>query len=631
MARRSLRKYLSCLTAFIIGSSCSTQVQVIAPALSNPLPPPPPLILPNGRPNLIPLPTAQEIWKCEVVVIGGSLGGVAAAYHAMQAGTTTCLIELTPWLGGQISSQGVSAIDASRAMWAYQSFASSWRTFKQKIAQQTVTLPEWTGRAIVTVNDVNSCWVSRLCFVPKAGATAAQQHLENVLPKAPKSRWQTQTAFKGATFDDSGQEIVAIHAIQRIPKESNYMPMGRLSQELASWYAWSADDTFEKVPLRLEPPKGKRMIVIDATDTGEFVGWANLPHRLGSEAKTTTGEVNGAQKDNPQCTQAFTYPFVVAIHDDGGKGLAVLEQTLQQYPPFYASHEHEKIFEMEGFPFFEGRSFFNYRRIVSNTRNSPFYSVPVRGDMTMVNWNRGNDWSWMDPPLIYTAEQVKRSGQQQNWLGGISTIALRHGEDHALLFARWLLKTQSKPHLPLSYLMGDEAYMGTQSGLSLVPYIREGRRILGRAAYGDKAFLMREADVRNDQVGGRDFTPTTVAVTHYDVDIHGCRYRNGAPTGEAVTAPAAGFVVRPVQIPLESMIPQEINNLLIGGKSLAVSHIVNAVTRVHTSEWGVGAAAGTTSAWLAKRPDLTPADIVKQGHMTKLQEQMLSQNLRLTW
>jgi hypothetical protein len=125
--------------------------------------------------------------------------------------------------------------------------------------------------------------------VPQAGATAAQTHLADVLPNAPQSRWQTQTAFKGATFDDSGQEIMAIHAVQRIPKSSTYVPTGRFSQELASWYAWSADATFEKVPLRLEPPAGKRMFVIDATDTGEFVGWANLPHRLVSEAKTTTG------------------------------------------------------------------------------------------------------------------------------------------------------------------------------------------------------------------------------------------------------------------------------------------------------------------------------------------------------
>ena len=548
----------------------------------------------------------------------------------MSAGATTCLIELTPWLGGQISSQGVSAIDESLAMRAEQNFSPSWQAFKQQIKRQPVSLPEWMEKETVTVDDVNACWVGHLCFMPQAGAAAAEQYLKQVAAQTSNSRWQTQTAFKGATFDKTGQEIVAIHAVQRIPRNDGYVPSGRFSQELASWYSWSADDTFEKVPLRLEPPAGKRMMVIDATDTGEFVGWANLPHRLGSEAKATTGEVNGSEKDNPACTQAFTYPFIIALHDDQGKSLATLEHMLLQDSPLYGIHEHEKAFDMEGFPFFIGRSFFNYRRIVSTTRNDPFQAAPVLGDMTMVNWNRGNDWTWMDPPLIFTPDQINANSQQQNWMGGISTTALRHGEDHALLFARWLLQTQTQPRFPLSYLSGVEA-MGTQSGLSMVPYIREGRRILGRQAYEDDTFLMREADLRTDQTGGRDFTPTTVAVSHYDIDIHGCRYRNGAPSWEAGSAPAKEFVVRPVKIPLESMNPQDVNNLLIGGKSIAVSHIVNALTRVHMSEWGIGAAAGVTASWLVDQPELDPIDIVEQGHMDTLQTRMVEQGLRLTW
>ena len=626
MAQCPLVKYLGWLTLLLACGACAPQQEIAdVPVVSSPSPP----ILANGRPNLMPLPTAQDTWECEVVVLGGSLGGVAAAYHAMEAGAITCLIELTPWLGGQISSQGVSAIDESLAMRAEQNFSPSWQAFKQQISQQTITLPTWTGKDSVTVEEVNACWVGHLCFVPQAGATAAQQHLEKAARQSPKSRWQTQTAFKGASFDHSGKEIVAIHAVQRVPRSQSYVPVGRFSQELASWYAWSADDTFEKVPLRLEPPAGKRMVVIDATDTGELVGWANLPHRLGSDASTTTGEINGSEKDNPDCTQAFTYPFVVALHNDEGKSLATLEKALQQQPPLYPIHEHEKIFSMEGFPFFVGRSFFNYRRIVSTTRNDPFQAAPVLGDMTMVNWNRGNDWTWMNPPLIFTAEQIQASDQQQNWLGGISTTALRQGEDHALLFARWLLQTQSQPNFPLSYLSGQEAHMGTQSGLSMVPYIREGRRILGRMAYGDDAFFMREADLRIDQAGGRDFSPTTIAVSHYDIDIHGCRYRNGEPSWEAGSAPAKEFVVRPVQIPLESLIPQGVNNLLIGGKSIAVSHIVNALTRVHMSEWGVGAAAGVSASWLVTQPDVSASDIVT--HMPVLKEEMVQQGLRLTW
>ncbi len=587
-----------------------------------------PLVGTNGLPQLNPLPTAKEVWECSVVVIGGSLGGVAAASKAMQSGAKTCLIELTPWLGGQISSQGVSAVDESLAMRAKENHSKSWIEFKQSIAQQPVELPAWSNiSSSLKVKDINSCWVGKLCFPPKAGALAAEQLLKSSSSLAPGSRWGSSIAFKGAEFDSTGQQIVAIYAVKRIPRNSNYVPKGRLSQELTSWYSWFDNEEFEKVPLRLQAPKGDRMIVIDATDTGELIGWANVPHRLGSESRATTGEIHAAPKDNPQCTQAFTNTFAVAIHDDGG----LSRDRLSGIESGISKEEHRKDYSIKGTPVFAGRSFFNYRRIVSMRRSNPFVDTPVRGDITMVNWNRGNDWNLMNPHLILTQEEVSASGQRQNWVGGLALEALKEAENHALFFAEWLLETQAQPNFPLTYLFGTESPMGTVSGLSMMPYIREGRRILGRQAHGQNEFMMREADIRTDVSGGRDVSKTVVAVTHYDIDIHGCRYRNWEPSNEAAKAPAREFVVRPVMIPLESMIPQRIDNLLIGGKSIAVTHIVNAVTRVHHSEWGIGAASGVTAAWLLTQPDLTPAQIVPKQRMSQLQQAMKKQGLRLSW
>ncbi|MEO1146542.1 MAG: FAD-dependent oxidoreductase [Cyanobacteria bacterium J06638_22] len=586
-------------------------------------------IAPNGRPQLSPLPEPEEIWTCDVAVIGGSLGGVAAAAHAMQAGATTCLIELTPWLGGQISSQGVSAIDESLAMRRLENYSPTWANFKRLIAEQPIELPNWvTQPDLNIVADVNSCWVGKLCFPPKAGAIASQALLETAAQPAPKSRWGTAIAFKGATFDESGQEITAIHAVRRTARNPDYAPVGRFSRELAQWYSWSADDTFTKTPLRLEPPPDQRMIVIDATDTGELVGWAGLPHRLGSESRATTQEVHAGDFDNPDCTQSFTYPFVIALHNDGGASLAILRQV----EPDYSREEHRSRFDISGIPLLTGRSFFNYRRIVSTTRNDPFAATPAPGDMAAVNWNPGNDWSWMNPPLIFTDEELDASGQRQNWMGGLSAIALRHGEDHALLFAEWLLENHATPDFPFAYLAGANSPMGTESGLSMVPYIREGRRILAQSAYGQDEFMMLEPDVRKDLPGGRDFRSTKVTFTHYPVDLHGCKYRNGEPTGEASSAPTLEANIRPIEIPLESLIPQGVDNVLIGGKGFAVSHIVNAATRIHYGEWNVGAAAGAIAAYLTQpNTPNTPAEVVSSDSMPALQTYLTEQGLRLDW
>lgn len=590
---------------------------------------PQPLAL-NGRPQPLPLPQFDEIWECQVAVIGGSLGGVAAAAHAMNIGAQTCLIEVSPWLGGQISSQGVSALDESMRMRQRNKLSDSWLRFRETIKQQTTELPNWSpGGQTRLVRDINRCWVGTLCFPPKAGATAAEVFLAAAKPNAPDSQWATMTAFKGAAFDATGREITAVYGVRRIPKNPDYVPKGRLSGELAQWYSWSPTEEYDRIPVKLQPPPGQKMLVIDATDTGELIGWAQVPYRLGSEAKATMGEPNGAAFDNPQCTQAFTYPFSLAIFDDHGDSL----ETLKRLQPTYARHEHNSVFDMEGFPFFGGKSVFHYRRIVSHSRNDPYYGVPAMGDISMINWNRGNDWNWMDPPLILQHEELLASGQYQNWMGGISQSALKFGEDHALMFARWLMETQISDRFPLAYLYGPDSPMGTLSGLSMVPYFREGRRILGRPAYGQDAFMIRENDLRYNFPNQRDFGSTSVGLTHYAIDIHGCRYRNWLPSGDAVSAPAQEPAVRPVQIPLESLIPQGVDNLLIGGKSIAVTHIANASTRVHYGEWQVGSAAGVTAGWLvgSNAPVKSPTAIIPQGHMGSLQQVMLQQGLRLGW
>jgi hypothetical protein len=584
----------------------------------------------NGRPQLSPLPPAQEAWECEVVVVGGTLGGVAAASQAMQSGAKTCLIELSPWLGGQISSQGVSAVDESGTMRREQNFAESWLDFKQIIKNQEIRLPAWTN---VTepqkVVDINSCWVGSLCFPPKAGAAAAVQLLEGAIDRAPGSRWQTSTAFKGAEFDKTGQEITAIYAVHRVPLNPNYVPEGRPSVELPRWYGWDSDETFNKVPMKLQAPPGKKMIVIDATDTGELVGWAGIPYRLGSEARTTTSESFASRQDNPDCTQAYTFPFVLAVKDDQ----QVSQKALSKIQPKFPKEEHRREFNLGRFPLLEGGSFFNYRRIVSTRKNGSVSGFPALGDMTLVNWNQGNDWIWMDPPLILNEQKISKTGQHQNWMGGLSLESLSHAENQAFLFAEWLMEINPKPGLPLAYLYGPDEPMGTVSGLSIMPYIREGRRIMGRNAYGQDSFMMREPDLRKDMRGSRDLSATALGVTHYPIDMHGCRYRNSDTSWEASSAPVEDdSKIKPIYIPIESLVPQGVDNLLIGGKGIAASHIVNAATRVHYGEWVIGSAAGATAGWLMTRaPELMPATIVPQKRIGELQAFLEEQGARVDW
>ncbi|MGB3201282.1 MAG: hypothetical protein WBA99_10285, partial [Nodosilinea sp.] len=73
----------------IAGLSASRWSSIPAPIAGDDMTPalrlpqvPQPLVF-NGRPQVAPLPRFDEVWDCQVVVVGGSLGGVAAAAHAM--------------------------------------------------------------------------------------------------------------------------------------------------------------------------------------------------------------------------------------------------------------------------------------------------------------------------------------------------------------------------------------------------------------------------------------------------------------------------------------------------------------------------------------------------------------------
>src|SRR5499426_2826529 len=54
---------------------------------------------------------SSPVEVCEVLIAGGGTGGVAAALAAARNGRRVVLLEETDWLGGQMTAQGVSALD----------------------------------------------------------------------------------------------------------------------------------------------------------------------------------------------------------------------------------------------------------------------------------------------------------------------------------------------------------------------------------------------------------------------------------------------------------------------------------------------------------------------------------------
>jgi hypothetical protein len=225
-----------------------------------------------------------------------------------------------------------------------------------------------------------------------------------------------------------------------------------------------------------------------------------------------------------------------------------------------------------------------------------------------------------------------------------------------------------------TFLSGLDSPMGTVHGLSKYPYMREGRRILGRpdGRYPD-GFVISEIDISRidyaadpfyaenlpdamyrrllTALAGRNtlavitgdlslenlsrrsrsrIFPDSVGIGHYAIDFHPCMALHPPEAPGNIERPGerqgAGQAY-PFQIPLRALIPQTVDNLLVAGKSIATSHIAAAAYRVHSFEWSSGVAVGNTIDVVLDR-NLLPYDLVDNLLAGEPDLERLQQRLR---
>ena len=106
--------------------------------------------------------TYNQTIKTELLVVGGGASGVASAIQAARNGIDVVLVEPTPWLGGMLTSAGVSAIDGNHNL-----PSGIWGEFREK-------LREYYGGA----EALSTGWVSHTLFEPHAGNNILNQMLD---------------------------------------------------------------------------------------------------------------------------------------------------------------------------------------------------------------------------------------------------------------------------------------------------------------------------------------------------------------------------------------------------------------------------------------------------------------------
>lgn len=588
--------------------------------------------------------TPDQQITCDLLIVGGGFSGTATAYESLLAGKTVCMTEITDWIGGQISSQGVGALDERTTQRQQLFFPRGYLELRERIKAKYGEL------------NPGKCWVSEVCFLPRDGHKILTEMLKDAAKKGKGTlKFFPNTVIK--EVDVSQGQIRSAIAIQHSAAPGtpplNTEPLSQIYNDV---YTYENSARLNKNIIRFfplnrdsSPAKPADWYVIEATETGELIALADVPYKLGIDARSYLEPSSSSATDNPYCTQGFTYTFAME---------KTKEPQPQNRPSFYQQYEPYFSYELPRLASFD--LVFTYRRIWSpnSEKKARFggigYTEPVPGDISMQNWTWGNDYRPGTPEdnFILTHEQLESTGQLSpgKWMGGLRQDALRKGEEISKSYFYWITtgdtdsqlgKGVKKPHPDHVYLSGLNSPMGTVHGLSKYPYIREGRRIIGRPSLGyAQGFVINEIDIsrRNyrDEFYSKNLPPQmykdlfnalagleiinaikgdiptdkikqrsrstiyadSVGISHYAIDFHPCmtlsppeKPGNTEKEGER----QGGEMAYPFQIPLRALIPQKIDNMLVSGKSIAGSHIAVAAYRVHSFEWSVGAAAATTA------------------------------------
>ena len=516
--------------------------------------------------------------ECDVAVVGGSLGGVAAALAALSAGQRVVLTEATDWLGGQGTSQGVSALDEHAYIETfggtrrYNKMRERIRAYYRERYGAPATMP--TGAPLNPGNG----WVSRLCFEPRVGVRVLEEMLE---PSVHSGELRVLLEHTPVAAEMAGDEVTAVI---------------------------------------LENPAGERVrltapFFLDATDTGELLPLTGTAYVTGAEAQEDTGEPHAPRGGpKPDEVQSFTYPFAVE-HRPGENHTvpkpAGYEHFRDTQP--YALHLHEGTPIEKRFRMFahgpDGElPFWTYRRIF----DAGLLKDPAQpNDIALINW-AGNDYrfaNFLDKSL---SERARISDEAKRLSLG-------------LLY--WLQTEAPRDEGGYGYpeLMLRPDVMGTKGGLAKAPYIRESRRIKGLERVLEPDLLAGSLDgsLGGDERGARaKFFPNAVAIGWYPLDLHPS-VGNASVTMYAPTLP--------FQIPLGALVPERITNLIAACKNIGTTHLSNGATRLHPVEWAVGEAAGVLAVFCLQK-DRLPREVWASEALTgELQHALLQGGAPLAW
>lgn len=191
----------------------------------------------------------------DVIVLGAGTGAITAGIQAARSGAKTLLVNPQPWLGGMLTSAGVSATDGN-----HQLHAGLWAEWRDLIRNHY-------GGA----DSLFTGWVSNTMFEPKIG----EQYWRYLAAKEKNLKIYNSTNWSKITKED----VWIIH-----------------------------------IPSKDLNVTGR--VLIDGTDLGDVSKQVGVQYNLGMDNREITGEIMAPANSN-DIIQDFTYVAILKDYGEG--------------------------------------------------------------------------------------------------------------------------------------------------------------------------------------------------------------------------------------------------------------------------------------------------------------------------
>lgn len=519
-------------------------------------------------------------FKTDILIAGGSFGGISAALAAAKAGCRVIVTEETSWIGGQATTQGVPLdehpwIEKFGASSSYMSFRNKIRDYYRR--NYRLTTPAQYDRYL----NPGACWVSALGFEPRTGVAVLEEMLA---PYRTNGLVQIWTNYRPCEVEIDG-------------------------------------DLCRSVTFRSTITNAERVVsapyILDATELGELLELGGIEHVTGAESRSQTGEPLAPEVADPLRQQPFTH--LIALEYRPGE-----DHTIDK--PSHYEEYHSCFKALKGIS-----STVNAKEAMGFSIPDGLFaeSQPNRYTTSIWNFRRYFYHGNFDPDIFTSDITVLMNGNEYHdgvLCGVVEDEAKRHMKRarEQTLSLLYFLQTEAipgymgKPGFPGLNPRPD--VFGSEDGLAQYPYIRESRRILAE-------YTVVEQDFRIDMnPDGPVRYKDSVGLAGYRIDIH-----EAARDGKQSITNAEHGHHWTQQIPLGALIPVRVENLLPCCKNLGVTHITNGSFRLHPVEWNIGEAAGALAAYCL-RNGYTPRQVRNNGKLLNgFQAELSKRGVELEW